>query len=930
LSTKLAPPHLRPPVVKRRRLLDRLDQGLAHKLTLLSAPAGFGKTTLAAEWVETGDWETGKLGTGKPTSQPPNLPVSHPTNLPIYHVAWVSLDAGDNDPVRFWRYVVSACGAFDPGIGDSSLALLQTSQQPAFEAVLTAFINELAGLPGKCVLILEDYHLITARPVHETLTFWLDYLPPALHVVMLTRGDPPLPLARLRARNELNELRAADLRFSPEETRDFLRLAVPFALPAGAVERLAARTEGWPAGLRLVALALQRRRSPEEIETFLATFTGGHRPILDYLVADVLGAQPEPVQEFLLQTAFLSRLTGPLCDAVYQSTNFPISQSTNLPTSQAILEHLERANLFVIPLDDRREWYRYHTLFAEAMQHHARQRLGEARLRELSRRASLWYAGHGLLGEAVEAALAARDYPQAADLVERIVAPELVHNEYHTLRRWMEQLPEEVLRLHPRLCFTYAVAILFTSVRHAAATRALLQTPLDMAEQAWQAAGDRPRLGEVVAFRSLVAWLQREYARSFSLARQSLELLPGDEAQWRGIALIMAGVEELWAGELNAARPTLTQARALCQAAGNLYGTLDTTLILGDLCVWQGDLGQAGGLYRQALSTAEQAPIDRDQALQRRGRALAGLAGLALELNDREAAGRDAAEALDIGRQLADEELLVRASLVLARLELARGEAGPARERLHALAAQTHQPPLLREVHAWQARLALAAGDLAAARRWAAASVQSGDDLPRIRQEAEALVVARVLLAQGEAEAALRLAGEWEADARAHGRSGRELEIHLLQALAHAALGWPARAGQALVRALELAQPEGYRRVFLDEGEPLARLLGAVLPELGDEPLLRYARALLLDFAGERSPAEPAAAPVPGLLVEPLSPQELRVLRLAVAGLSNPEIAGELVVSVNTVKTHLKNVYRKLNVANRHEAGDAARDLKLL
>jgi LuxR family maltose regulon positive regulatory protein len=602
---------------------------------------------------------------------------------------------------------------------------------------------------------------------------------------------------------------------------------------------------------------------------------------------------------------------------------------------------LERANLFLVPLDAERVWYRYHGLFAEAMQHQARLRLGEARLRELSLNASRWYEEHGLLGDGVEAALAAQDYGRAADLVERVVAPQLMHNEKHTLRRWLGHLPEEVLRVHPRLCFIYAGAILFTSDRHAPATRALLDPPLHMAEQAWQAANDRPRLGELMTFRSLVEWLQGDVWQSFATARQGLELLPEGETQWRGIGLVMVGAEELWAGKLHAARQTLTQARALCQATGNPYGTLDSALLLADVCARQGDLKQAARLYRQVFSEAERAPMDRDRALLRQGRALTGLAALALEWNDLEAAERDATQAGDIGRQLADEDARVHSSLVLAGMLHARGETEQAQQLLHSLVAETKQPLLLREAQAGQARLAMAGGEpstlspvagqaLAAAQRWAVANVQSGDDVPRIQQEQEALVVAHVLIAQGEPEAALDVLDEWQMDSRVQGRARSELQITVLQALAHAALGRQSQARQALARALALAQPEGYRRLFLDEGPPMADLLRAALPDVRGEPLVGYVRALLLAFAEEPSGQAVSPGPVPGLLIEPLSPQEQRVLRLLAAGLSNAEIAEELVVSINTVKTHVKNVYGKLDVNSREEAREAARDLKLV
>src|SRR5437660_5758321 len=376
LSTKLALPRPRPSLVLREPLLERLDEGLEHKLSLLSAPAGFGKTTLVSEWIAT---------RGERQDSPP--------------VAWVSLDVGDNDPVRFWRYVIAACRSFHANVGESALALLQTSRRPPLESMLTTFINELAQLVCRGYLVLEDYHVITSPRIHETMTYFVDHLPATLHLLILTRSDPPLPLARLRAHDDLYELHTADLRFSLAETEAFLRQAFPFPLSTEAITHLEARTEGWVAGLRLLALALQGRKDPRELERMLVTFTGSHRHILEYLVADVLSSQPEALQDFLLQTVFLNRLTASLCDAI-----------TGRIDSERMLEQLEHANLFLIPLDEIGQWYRYHTLFAEAMQHEARRRLGEDYLHSLYDKASRWFEEQGLLAEAVEVALSARDF----------------------------------------------------------------------------------------------------------------------------------------------------------------------------------------------------------------------------------------------------------------------------------------------------------------------------------------------------------------------------------------------------------------------------------------------------------------------------------------------------------------------------------------
>jgi LuxR family maltose regulon positive regulatory protein len=912
LSTKLVVPHSRAFSVTRGRLLSRLDKGLDRKLTLISAPAGFGKTTLVAEWAE-------RLKSGDGSAQKPqsNLP---PSNIQITpHVVWVSLDPGDNDPVRFWRYVLTGYQNFSPELSDSALALLNNSPSPPFEALLTMFINEATRLSKEVVLVLEDYQVITCTEIHEILAFFIDHLPETLHVILVTRHDPPLPLARLRAHNELNELRASDLRFTPQETQDFLKLAAPVPLAQEVITRVIEHTEGWIAGLHLVTLALQRLKEQPEIEAYLSTFTGSHQPILDYLVADVFNAQPEPTQVFLLQTSSLSRLAAPLCNAV-----------TGREDSALILEQLERANLFLDPLDESGQWYRYHALFAEAMQHFARQQLGKSQLRELDGKASLWYEEHGLLAEAVESSLSAQDYDRAAGLIERVIAPRMVQNEHQTLRRWMEHLPEEALQAHPEICMTFATAILFTSDRHSPDTKARLQTPVQIAEGHWQRLENDHKLGEVFAFHSLVDWLQRDFKASFSFARKALSLLPESDRQWRGISLIMVGVDELMQGRMNSARQTLSEALALCEASENIYGTLDSMLLLGEVCYQQGELHQAEQIFKQVLARTENAPMDREQSTIRAGRANLGLGMLALEWNDLETAEQAVSQAVSASGQFPEEDLLADSPVVLAQVRFAQGEVEQAQKLLEALIAETTRPLLFRFPRVYQARFALASGDPAAAQRWAVAEALPGDEIPKIQLEQQAMVVARLYIEQGMAGEAIHQLESWLAEVHDHGWTRSEIEIRILLAMAQAALGDRKQALEILSQALVLARPEGYRRIFLDEGEKLATLLQDAVPNLRDQSLAAYGRALLYTMAQEQTQKEALISPDTELFIEPLTDQEQRVLRLLAGGLSNPEIAEELVISINTVKTHVKNIYAKLNVKDRQEASQAAHHLKLL
>ncbi|HXF61376.1 MAG TPA: LuxR C-terminal-related transcriptional regulator [Caldilineaceae bacterium] len=910
LRTKLAPPRLSAPLVPRTALLARIDQGLARKLTLVSAPAGFGKSTLLSQWAA--------------------MQEQHADGP---RVAWVTLDAGDNEPVRFWRYVITACqarlapaGATEHGreggnlLGGAALALLHGPGQPPFDAVLASFINDLAQLTGRCVLILEDYHLIELPRLHEMMIFLIDHLPAALHLILLTRQAPPFPLARLRARHELHELGAPDLRFSDAEIELFLRQTVPAPLSPETVARLAARTEGWAVGLRLASLAVQGRQTSAEVEHYLANFSGSHGHLSAYLAGEVLAAQPAPVQAFLMQTAFLDRLTGSLCDAV-----------TGREDSALLLEQLTQANLFLIPLDDAGHWYHYHGLFAEAMRHYARRRLGETEIAALHEKASRWYEAHGLLNEAIESALRGQAFARAATLIQQALGPGHIIAEYHTLRRWLEQLPHEMLQPHPALALTYALAILFSGDRRSPATIVRLQAPLAMAERTWQAEDNRPRLGAVEAVRALAYWWAGDPSQSFAAARRALTLLPEDDRHWRAVILTFTGVEEQMAGEIYTARQTGMTAYTLNETVGNIYGKLSAMQLLGDCAAALGELQQAATFYRQIVAATQSAPMERYQSLVHQAWALTGLGAVCLEWNDLAAAEEAASQARAIGEQLAEEYHLVHASLVLARVWQAQGQADRAQALLQALMGQVSQqqwPFLYQEIEAAQARLYLAAGAVEAAQRWWVAWGDRETGAFRMQQEAEAMIAARLLIAQGRPDEARRRLEEWQAEAQAKGRLRHAAEMALLAALAHAAQEQAAQAKQALTTALALGQTAGYRRLFLDAGAPVAALLRELLRELRQEPLAAYARTLLRDFAQTQAP--PKGRPEPALLIEPLSPQEQRVLRFLCAGLTNAEIAQTLVVSPNTIKTQVQSIYRKLDVHSREEARMTARELGLL
>lgn len=892
LRTKLTPPRLRGPLVFRKELLARLEESQERRVTLLSAAAGFGKTTLVRSWMTA---EGGELSP----------------------VAWVSLDKGDNDPVRFWRYVLTACQALSPDLGRQSLNLLHNSRQSAFETVLILFLNELAQFAGRGLLVLEDYHHIVSPKVHETLAFLIDYLPETLRVVLITRHDPPLPLARWRAHDELYELRATDLRFSLEEIRMFLQQVVPFSFDAEIVTRLNERTEGWVAGLRLLTLALQGRQEQCAVEQVLATFTGSHQHILEYLVADVLSVQPPHLQDFLLQTSLLGRVNGSLCDLV-----------TGRDDSAQILAQLDAANLFLYPLDGSDQWYRYHALFAEAMQHEARRRFREEKLHTLYHQASLWYEAHALLPEAIDAELASRNFARAAELMERLLEHANFQNEYYTFYYWLELFPEADLQTHPELCLIYASTVLFLTDRYSAVTIPVMERPLQMAERIWREQGKTEKLGEVEALRSLAMWWQGAFSEAFRRARHALELLPEDSWLWRGACLINVGVAELYDGRPERARQIFLEARTANEAAENNYALRASLFLICEACQVQGELHLAAQLYHRLLVDAE-ASKDFTDVLS----AFYRLAALAYEWNDLEAAENWLTRALQVDQRFMEDEARVSIALLQARLQCARGENVSISQNLTTLAARMQKwPHLLRAIYGYLACFALEAGDLVAARQYIATVAQHSISNLYIHREQDALLNARLLIAQEEGVEALRQLSFWYKEAQERGRRRIVLEILLLQALAYASRKEHSLARRTLVQALAEARPEGYQRLFLDEGEAMNNLLRVTLSEISEEQAA-YVRTLLLAYA-RRSAVQQAPFPLSvahqGVFLEPLSPQEQRVLRLLAAGCSNPEIARELVVSVNTVKTQVQSIYHKLNVNSRQEARETARRLRLL
>jgi len=915
LVPKFQLPPLHPSLVPRERRLSLLDRALEHRLTLVSAPAGYGKTTLVRQWV------------AERSTQPQFPPV-----------AWVSLDGGDNDPVRFWRYLMTACQVFGDHVAREALALLRSMPQPPFEAsltetALTVFLNALAHCERGGILVLDDYHAITSLRIHQTMTFFLAHLPADMHVIMITRSDPPFSLAGLCARSDLCEVRPSDLRFSPEETAAFLQQMLPVPLAPEIASRVHASLEGWAAGLRLLQMALRESRAPREIEPLVRVFAGGKPALQDYFLTEVFTTQPEPLQRFLLQTSVLTRLTGSLCAAI-----------TGERESERLLETVARANLFLEPLTNStldpspaQPWYRYHGLFAEAMRAEARRRLGEEQLRELSAHASRWYEAHHLSAEAVESALYAQDYPRAAVLIGQILQePHAFYQatEYHTLYTWLEQLPKALLASTPALCLGYARALLYRADtwRLSQATLALLEKLFQMAEERYRAEHDLPRLGEVFAFRALAAWRQDDAIGAANYARQALTWLTEEQRTWRALSLSVIGKAELlYHGHVEVGRGMLEEAYTLCEATDHPHYRLSraTTNMLARALFEQGELHRPCKYYQVVRNLAGEGYAHSDDI----AHAIFGLARISYERNELDMAWQQAEEVLAIGQSLALEFHEVQAILLLARIQHARGETAKARLRLEALLARrpATRPddawPLSREIRTLQARLALADGDLAAVQRWTTGVERSDGPLFPFATEQETLLLARWHRAQDRSEAALQLLQDLERVAQETGRRRSAFEAQALLAMVYAAYGQQEQARHILLTLLAHTCTEGYLRLFLDEGEAMATLLRPLVLHLREQPLLASLQGILRAFPG--SGGTQATSPAT-FLPEPLSAQELRVLRLLVPGRSNAEIAHELVVSVNTVRTHMQNIYHKLNAHNRAAAVEVARQLHLI
>ena len=885
LLTKLYIPPPRPNLVLRPRLLERVSEGLSSgcKLSLISAPAGFGKTTLVSEWI-----------------------AARPAP-----VAWLSLDEGDSHPHRFLTYLITALQPIASNSGRSALAALQSPEPPSTESLLTALLNEISTITDKCILVLDDYHVIDSKQVDEALTFLLDHLPPQLHLVITTREDPSLPLARMRARGQLTELRAADLRFTPSEAADFLNQVMRLNLSPEDISALEARTEGWIAGLQMAALSMQGH---QDTANFINSFTGSHHFVLDYLIEEVLQRQPEEIQTFLLQTSILERLCGPLCDAIMLSPS---------NSGQATLEYLERANLFIVPLDNERRWYRYHHLFGDLLRKRMEQKFAADQIARFHLHASDWYEINGLFVEAFKHAVLAKDVERAERLIERNEMPAYLPGVAAIILKWLESLPVSVLNSKPTLWWNQAEMMLNCGKtvgveEKLQATEAALASR--MPPQAEMDEWTRNLVGKIAVARALLAQTQYQVEPSLIQARRALEYLHPNKLGYRATATQTLGFAYYIQGDRDAAESAYKESLSLAQAVGDHDGILAATTRLAQVHELRNQLHQAEEAYQRVLHIVGENLIPFASV------AYVGLARIYFEWNDLHAAEEFGEKSYQLGLlndQVIDRPIL--SQLFMSQLRLTQGDLAGAVKFLAQAEQNVRQNNFttrIPNVAAMQTQIYLYQGNIAAA-----AQVVQEYDLP--------LIQARVLIAQGHPSAALALLEPHWQLAQEKNWQDQLLRVLILQALAHHLQDTKDTAYHVLNEALTLAEPEGFIRLFVDLGEPMRSLIVDFRTWLQKQSggTLQSRMAYLDKLLAAFEPSEPilktTTKNAQSELFEPLSERELEVLQLICQGLSNQEICQRLFLALDTVKGHNRRIFEKLDVHRRTEAIARARELNL-
>ncbi len=892
-------------MVLRPRLTEQINEGLHRKLTLVSAPVGYGKTTILSEWI--------------PQSE--------------RCVTWVSLDEGDNDPVRFWAYFIAALQKLDADIGKNTLALMRTPSLPPIESILTILLNEIAMFSDNFALVLDDYHVIEAKPIDKALTFLLEHLPPQMHVVITTREDPNLPLAQLRAQDQLTELRAADLRFTPAETAIFLKQVMNLDLSAEDITTLEDRTEGWIAGLQLAALSMRGR---EDVHGFIRSFTGDNRFIVEYLVEQVLQRQSEGVRSFLLQTSILDRLSGALCDAV-----------TGQEGGSGLLETLERGNLFISHLDDKRYWFRYHPLFAGVLQTNLISELPD-RVPALNRRASAWYEQNGSAADAIRHALAAEDFERAADLIELAVPAMRPSRQEATMFGWLKALPDELYLSRPVLSVYYAAALLLSGELEAAEARLRdaerwLDPTKDLgdhreaspAEMVVVDQAEFQRLpGWIAIYRAAIALALGDVQNTIEYARLARDLVPEGDHLGYGASAGILGIAYWTSGDLEAAHQTYADGMASLQRAGYLTDAIGSAIALADIRIAQGFLSEAMDTYQWGLQLATE---QGTHVLRGAADMHVGMSELCYERNELNAAIQHLLISTELGQRAGLPKNPYRWCVAMARIRQVQGDPDGALDLLCEAEGVYSGDffPNVRPIEAIKARVWVTQGRLGEASDWARERGLAADDRISYLGEFEHITLARVLLARYQRDCtddtmleAMGLLDRLLQAAEEGGRLGSVIEILILQALAQQMQAGVAVDLTRLERALMLAEEEGYIRIFVDEGNPMAQLLREAAAR-GIKP--DFIGTLLAIFEAEQPGGkDKPAIPPARTLNEPLSARELEVLQLTAQGLSNREISKQLFLALNTIKGHNRKIFDKLQVERRTEAVARARELGLL
>ncbi len=894
LRTKLFIPSPRPDFVPRPRLIQRLAEGLQGKLTLLSAPAGFGKTTLLSEVIST-------------LNQP---------------VAWVSLDKEDNDPVRFWSYFITALQTVHAGIGQKALSALQASQIPHIESILTSLINEITEVPDDINIVLDDYHMIKAEPVQSATAFLLEHMPSQLHLVIATRIDPPFPLPLLRGRGQLTELRTADLRFTFDETRAFFNKTMNLGLSEENVTTLEDRTEGWIASLQMAAISMQGRN---DVSEFVSAFSGTDHYIMDYLAEEVLDRQEERIQTFLLKTSILDRLSGPLCDAVIEQDN-----------SQEMLDQLEAINLFLVPLDDEGKWFRYHHLFADLLRDHLAKVYPDDVPIDLHLRASKWFEHEALMNEAIHHALEASDFERAAKLIETIAMPMLTKSKLSQFQGWLDRLPYELITAHPWLCLSCAIINL--SAGRMDAGISLLQTLESTLSDAEEACLSET-IPDYEAIRSLVMSIRAimpsgkgDTKRTIELCQEAFEFLPDDDLIVHCMLAFHLGIAHAMRGELTSASHYLAEANTYGQSAGNFYIALIAMGCMAEIQAKYGHLHQAAETNHQALELGVEK--GGDGFLPATSLAQVNLARIHYRWNDLDTAVSYATNGVDLAEQSGESITLLMSCLTLARIYWARGQMeamAKTLDRAQQIAFSANNAMVTTIAEAWEARLSLAQGDSVAAERWAATlQIELNlHELPDFWLELPYLTFIRLLIAKGELDEVPEALERLCQRAMLEGQMETVIEVLTLQSIALHAQGKEDQALSVLNDAFSLAEPEGYIRLFTDEGDRMNQLLRmAAAREIAPNYVNQLLSAMELHIG--RTKVTPSAPPPVRDFPEPLTERELEVLRFVAGAMSNYEIAKMLVIEESTVKSHMNHIFGKLQAKNRLQAVEKARALGLL